>query len=174
MATIKICDYVKALTDEVTLLVLAEKALDGIDRIDPCTCTPACRELNDQEKQELQFKVNLKIRDIAAKTKPMTLHDMCIHVTKHIKQQSGKDISPEEVFNSSPTRDMGHYLELYEESVYCLGYDFYGRSAIVYFEERLQSVVDKPEYKSLAIRYQKAVAALEQILKTAGVDREDK
>lgn len=165
MATIKACDYLKALTDEAALITLSEKAHEGITHIDPCTCDPACRELNDQEKQELQLKVNLKIRGIVAKTHQMTLGDMCVHVSTHIKNQSGKDISPEEVFNSSPTHDMSHYLELYEESVYCLGYDFYSRPAIEYFEERLMSVIDKPEFKGLAIRYQKAVASIEEMIK---------
>lgn len=165
MATIKTCDYLKALTDDTALTILAERAYEGISRIDPCICNPACRELNDQEKQELQLKVNFEIRKIVAKINPMTLGDMCVHVSKHIKQQSGKDITPEEVFNSSPTHDMSHYLELYEESVYCLGYDFYGRPAIEYFEERLRSVIDKPEYKGLAIRYQKAVASIEEVIK---------
>jgi hypothetical protein len=165
MATIKICDYLKALTDDAALVTLAEKAIEGITQISPCICNPPCRELNDQEKQSLQLNVNMKIRSIEAKKNQMTLGDMCFHVSKHIKQQSGKDISPEEVFNSSPTHDMSHYLELYEESVYCLGYDFYGRPALEYFEERLMSVIDKPECKMLAIRYQKAVAAIEEIIK---------
>lgn len=155
----------KALTDDAALVILAEKAIEGITQINPCTCSPTCRELNDQEKQSLQLTVNMKIRNIEAKKNQMTLGDMCTHVAKFIKQQSKEDITPEGVFNSSPTHDMSHYLELYEESVYCLGYDFYGRPAIEYFEDRLQSVIDKPELKGLAIRYQKAVAAIEEAIK---------
>lgn len=168
MATIKTCDYLKAMTDEKILIDIANAAIMGIESILPCNHDPACRELNDQEKQELQMKVNLKIRDILVETKPMTLEYMCMHVSKYLNAQTGKEVTPQKVFESNINRDMSMYLDMYEEAVFSMGFDFYGRPAPVYFEERLREVIDKPELKPLAIRYQNAIASIEEATKKNG------
>ena len=168
MATIKMCDYLKAMTDETELVAIANAAIAGIETILPCDHDPACRELNDQEKQELQTKVNLKIRDLLVETKPMTLEYMCIHVSRYLKTQTGKEVTPQQVFESNISRDMSMYLDMYEEAVFSMGFDFYGRPAPVYFEERLRAVINIPELKPLAIRYQNAIASIEAAMKSAG------
>lgn len=168
MTIIRECEYLKALTDEDALISLSMSAMRGITAILPCDHDPVCRELNDQEKQQLQMKVNLKIRDIMVETRPLTLEDMCTHISKYLKAQSGKDVTPQQVFESNINRDMGLYLNMYEEAIFGIGIDFYGRPAPVYFEERLREVIDKPEMKPLAIRYQHAIASIEEAMKSAG------
>jgi len=44
----------------------------------------------------------------------LTLQEMCKFISKTIKQESGKDVSPKEIFNGDPNGELFHIPILYE------------------------------------------------------------
>jgi hypothetical protein len=171
------CEYPRALENEEAFNMLVEKAMQGIYSILPCRCDPPCRDLTDDEKKILTDRVNARISDIragwrktsyekeAAERKPLTLEDICTYAAKYIAAKTGQPFTAPEVYNMSPNHSLSYYLELYEEAVFAIGCDFYGRSAIDYFDERFLTVKDDPALKVLSVRYQNAIHKLEQKIK---------
>lgn len=169
---IRYCDYPLALDNEFYFDVLVDKCMQPIYSILPCQCDPPCRILTDNEKNALTEKVNARIKYIrgigrkkkyedenAART-PMTLEDMCGFIAHYLNKKTGHIMTPQDVFNLSPTYNMGFYLELYEEAIFSEGHDFYNRSALTYFDERYLMTVDDPALKVLATRYLNAFEKL--------------
>lgn len=159
------CDYYKAFTEEEAFDLLVEKAMQPAFEVLPCNCQPPCKTLNEDEKQILQKRVNERIAEIqlAMKMKAgMSLEDLCGFIAVYLKEKHNKDLTAEQVFNLSPTRSMAHYLDMYEEAVYNMRWDFFGRTALIYFEERVRATMNEPALKSLSARYQNVVATLEK------------
>ena len=168
------CDYPRALENDEAFNVLVEKAMQGIYSILPCRCDPPCRDLTDDEKKILTDRVNARISEIRAgrrnriyereaeEREPLTLEDICTYAAKYIAAKTGQQFTAPEVYNMSPNHSLSYYLELYEEAVFATGRDFYGRSAIEYFDERFLTVKDDPALKVVSVRYQNAIHKLEQ------------
>ncbi len=176
---IRTCEYVKALTDDEACNIIAEKAMQGIYSILPCRCDPPCRELTDEEKEYLQKKINDIIADKRkekANEVELTMEHICQHISKYIKLKSGTDIKPEHIYltlSAKFNNELFYFLEQYEEAVFFIGEDVFGKSALEYFEERLLLTMDNPDLKILAVRYQNAIAALEKKFKAGGLDESD-
>lgn len=162
---IKECEFYNAFTDEEAFNILIEKVMEPMRVVIPCTCNPPCLTLNEEQKQILQKRVNDRVEELkrkAAIEKGMTLEDMCAFIAGYLKEVHKKELTAEQVYNVSPTRSMSHYLDMYEEAVYHMKKDFYERSAIEYFTERLEAVLSDPALKGLAIRYQNTIGNLEK------------
>lgn len=162
---IRTCDYPKALDSVEAFDELVEKAMQPIYSVINCTCNPPCRVLNENEKKMLQELVNEKImliryEEAAKRREPMSLENMCEFSAKYLLAKTGETFSAEDVYNMSPSRNSAYYLELYEEAVYATGKDFYGRSAIDYFNERFLTTKGNLALKVLASRYYNAMNKL--------------
>ena len=159
------CDYVKAYVNEEAFNTLVEKVKRNIFVIKECRCDPPCRMLFEQEKVDLSVKVNAEVERLTIKEKMeagMSLEDLCGFVAKYMKEKHNTDCTAQQIFNLSLTHDMSYYLDMYEEAIFHIGKDFFGQSAIVYFEDRLKATLIDEKLKPLSARYQNMIALLEK------------
>lgn len=166
MSSVPICLYVKALTDDDALTELAKKAILVIKKVDECKCEPKCRELTAIEKGTLMGMVVKRVQQIResrnkAAEGGITIEQMCSHIAHSIKETSGENVTITDIFNMSPVRDIAYYLEMYENSVFSIGYDFFHRPAPEYFEERVKETEKDPQMADLCNRYKKFILTLE-------------
>jgi len=176
--TIYSCEYARAIESKEAFNILVAKVMHGSFVVLPCTCNPPCRILGDKEKAILQTEVNNCISSIREKQRkkayekemaeriPLTLEDMCTFTAKFLTAKSKQEFTVTDVYNLSPDRNLAYYLDLYEESVFATGKDFYGRSSFVYFDERLLSVKDDPSLRVLAVRYTNILTKIQENDKT--------
>lgn len=172
---IRTCEYPLAYENKEAFESMVEKSMQGIYSILPCKCDPPCRELTDREKEILQKRVNDRVTEIrgewrkkqyekdAADRTEMTLEDICRFAAKYLTEKTKELFTAQDVYNLNPARNLGYYLELYEEAVFATGKDFYGRSSETYFDERFLTVKDDPTMQIVATRYVNALTKIRDI-----------
>ena len=92
----------------------------------------------------------------------MSLENLCEFVAEYLRKTQQTECTAQQIFNLSPTHDMSHYLDMYEEAIFHMGKDYFGQSAIAYFEDRLKSTLPDEKLKPLSARYQNLIVALEK------------